>query len=289
MFKCLKDVNQTNTLAKIFHSLSFDKSAFRSSWVVLVIRNPPANAGDTRDMGPVPGLGRSLAEGNIYPLQYSCLENPMGRGAWWTIVQEVTKSWTGLSMSDFGKLTFTWSKSPGSSLEHGSSGRYDPWCKAHPMSVVYILSLCPEKTAPWPLDGRDDVLMVGMKERILIQAMKNKRCLFLSFWLTSFCKTGFRFVHLMRTDSNTFLFIAEQYSILCIYRIFFIHSSVGGHLGCFPILATVNSAAVNTRIEDPPEKGMATHSSILAWRIPWKEEPGGLQSLGLQRVGHESC
>ena len=39
--------------------------------------------------------------------------------------------------------------------------------------------------------------------------------------------------------------------------------------------------------EDPLEKGMATHSNILAWRIPWKEEPGGLQSMGSQRVGHD--
>ena len=39
--------------------------------------------------------------------------------------------------------------------------------------------------------------------------------------------------------------------------------------------------------EDPLEKGMATHSSILAWRIPWTEEPGGLQSVGSQRVGHD--
>ena len=38
--------------------------------------------------------------------------------------------------------------------------------------------------------------------------------------------------------------------------------------------------------EDPPEKGMATHPSILAWRIPWTEEPGKLQSMGSQRVGH---
>ena len=38
--------------------------------------------------------------------------------------------------------------------------------------------------------------------------------------------------------------------------------------------------------EDPLEKGMATHSSILAWSIPWTEEPGGLQSMGSQRVGH---
>ena len=38
--------------------------------------------------------------------------------------------------------------------------------------------------------------------------------------------------------------------------------------------------------EDPLEKEMATHSIILAWRIPWEEEPGGLQSMGLQRAGH---
>ena len=39
--------------------------------------------------------------------------------------------------------------------------------------------------------------------------------------------------------------------------------------------------------EDPLEEGMATHSSILVWRIPWIEEPEGLQSMGLQRVGHD--
>ena len=40
-------------------------------------------------------------------------------------------------------------------------------------------------------------------------------------------------------------------------------------------------------LEDTLEEGMATHSSILAWRIPWTEEPGGLQSIGSQRVGHD--
>ena len=39
--------------------------------------------------------------------------------------------------------------------------------------------------------------------------------------------------------------------------------------------------------EDPLEEGMATYSSILSWRIPWTEKPGGLQSMGLQRVGHD--
>ena len=40
--------------------------------------------------------------------------------------------------------------------------------------------------------------------------------------------------------------------------------------------------------EDPLEKEMTTHSSILAWRIPWTEEPGGIQSIGLERVGHKT-
>ena len=49
--------------------------------VALVVKNPPANAGDTRDMGSAPGLEKSPGEGNGNPLQYSCLENSMDRGA----------------------------------------------------------------------------------------------------------------------------------------------------------------------------------------------------------------
>ena len=56
-----------------------------------VVKNLPANAAD---MGLIPGLGRSPGGGNGNPLQYSCLENPMDRGAWWAILYEVAKSWT---------------------------------------------------------------------------------------------------------------------------------------------------------------------------------------------------
>ena len=49
---------------------------------MLVVKNLPANVGDVRDVGLIPGLGRSLGGGNDNPLQYSCLENPMDRGAW---------------------------------------------------------------------------------------------------------------------------------------------------------------------------------------------------------------
>ena len=51
--------------------------------MVLVVKNPPANAGDARDVGLIPGSGRSPGEGNGNPFYYSCLENPMDRGAGW--------------------------------------------------------------------------------------------------------------------------------------------------------------------------------------------------------------
>ena len=57
----------------------------------------PANAGDARDMGLISGSGRSPGVGNNNYLQYSCLENPMDRGAWQAIVHEVTKSWIRLN------------------------------------------------------------------------------------------------------------------------------------------------------------------------------------------------
>ena len=57
------------------------------------------NAGDTGDLGSIPGLGRTPGEGNDTPLQYSCLENPMDRGACWVMVHGVAKSQTRLSMS----------------------------------------------------------------------------------------------------------------------------------------------------------------------------------------------
>ena len=55
------------------------------------VKNPPANAGDARDVGLVPGLGRSPGEGNGSPLQYSCLENSMNRGTWWATELETTE------------------------------------------------------------------------------------------------------------------------------------------------------------------------------------------------------
>ena len=57
-----------------------------------MVKNPPANEGDIRDMGSIPGSGRSPGEGNGNPLQYSCLENPTDRGAWRASAHGVAKS-----------------------------------------------------------------------------------------------------------------------------------------------------------------------------------------------------
>ena len=78
--------------------------------VALVVKNPPANAGDVRDVGSTPGSGRSPGEGYDNPLQYSYLEKPKERGTWWATVHRVTQSQTQLkqvSMHTHGSSTFS--------------------------------------------------------------------------------------------------------------------------------------------------------------------------------------
>ena len=62
--------------------------------VALVVKNLPANVGDIRDVGSIPGLGKLPEEGHGNPLQHSCLENPVDRGVWWAIVHRVAQSHT---------------------------------------------------------------------------------------------------------------------------------------------------------------------------------------------------
>ena len=79
----------------------------RASQVSLVVKNPPANAGDIRDAGSIPGSGRSPGGGHGNPLQFSCLENFIDRGAWCATFHGVTKSWTWLKRLSIHAYTQT--------------------------------------------------------------------------------------------------------------------------------------------------------------------------------------
>ena len=86
---------QTVSLKKIFiFTIEVFSATLRASLEALVVKNRPANAGDTRDSGSVLGSGRFPGRGHGNPLQYSCMENPMDRVAWLATVQRVAKSWT---------------------------------------------------------------------------------------------------------------------------------------------------------------------------------------------------
>ena len=80
------------------------QSAFEDFLGGTLVKNLPASAGDVRDTGSIPGLGRSPGEGHDNPLQYSCLENSMDRRSWGAIVYGIKKSWTRLSGYHFYPL-----------------------------------------------------------------------------------------------------------------------------------------------------------------------------------------
>ena len=84
---------------------------FWASVVTLVVKNLPVNARDIRDIGLIPGSGRSSGGGNGNPLQYSCLENPMDRGAWQAKVYRASKSRTRMKQLST-HMMFTFQDSP---------------------------------------------------------------------------------------------------------------------------------------------------------------------------------
>ena len=90
--KSLGSFSSAPSTGSVLASVSGGRPHLGASQVALVVKNPHANAGDIRDVGSIPGWGRSPAVGHGNPLQYSCLENPMDRGAWWATVPGVTES-----------------------------------------------------------------------------------------------------------------------------------------------------------------------------------------------------
>ena len=101
-----------------------------ASQVVLRVKNLPANAGDARDLGLIPGSGRSPGGRYGTALQYSCLENPMDRGAWQATVLKVTQIWTRLKFFLEGTLL----KGRESTADKPTPGR-KPWCWKGAMSL----------------------------------------------------------------------------------------------------------------------------------------------------------
>ena len=91
-YKCIIiiDCNYNNTHNIIYNIYIH----IYASQVTVVVKNPPANVGDLRDMSSVPGLGRSPGEGYGNPVQYSCLENPIDRRVWRATFHRVTQSLT---------------------------------------------------------------------------------------------------------------------------------------------------------------------------------------------------
>ena len=101
-----RDQAQASRIAGRFFTLW----ATRESLIIMVAGFPGGSEGkepacNARDLGSIPGLGRSPEEGNSYPLQYSCLENSKNRGAWWATIQRVAKSQTWLS-NRYNKVLF---------------------------------------------------------------------------------------------------------------------------------------------------------------------------------------
>ena len=83
-YGCFFKGSKNTNLKQYMHS-------YRASQVVLVLKNLPANAGDVRNVALIPGLGRFPGGGHGNPLQYSCRENPIDRGAWWATVHRFAK------------------------------------------------------------------------------------------------------------------------------------------------------------------------------------------------------
>ena len=119
--------------------------------------NLPNNAGD---LGSIHGWERSLGEGNSNPLQYSCLENSMARGAWWVTVHGVAKSWTWLSNRHFHfhwwRYTFSQSFTLKNSttmniLKHAHPFARDPQYHLQTCSILLSPCLRPQEQAAWHL------------------------------------------------------------------------------------------------------------------------------------------
>ena len=161
-----------------------------NSQVVPVVKNLPANAGNSRDTGLIPGSGRYPGEGNGNPLQYSCLENPRGRGGWWMLLQSTYcysfafSHLRFLPLFTFSPLWFLGSARPKeratlchlqSENENLTAFSQSSWHKhANHLTVTM-------ETSQWGMHA----LLQSMHVSPLLPICVSIWCLSFSFWLTS--------------------------------------------------------------------------------------------------------
>ena len=237
-----------------------------------MVKNPPAYAGDIRDAGLIPGLGRSAREGNGNPFQYYYLENPMDRGSWQAKVHRVAKSHLQL-------------KQPST---HVLNSAFPVWNNRKHFWVHMALSLpsCPSSdgTAVCPIEKALSSLEFGAKAR----RWHSEDFIFALQFLSALISPGMSGVRCKSVGEASpgywCLMSSCQLAVSCRWL------GHDGMLGdsCFFGLPRCLRPLPETWVwslswENPLEKEMAIHSSILAWEIPWTEEPAGLQSMGLQR------
>ena len=115
-----------------------------TSQVALRVKNLPANAANVRGSGSIPGSGRSPGRGYENPLQYSYLENPVDRGAWWATVHRVTKRWTQLKWLSMHAPMGIWEtdvfprvKNRGNVRRICCRGQIQEWAPAHPSPLPH--------------------------------------------------------------------------------------------------------------------------------------------------------
>ena len=108
-WKLCRNLSQTNEVWEYWGIFSF-RVRESPDWLpwCSVVKNPLVKAGDIKDVGLIPGSGRSLGGGSGTPPQYSCLENPMDRGAWWATVHRVAKSQTWLTSQTITYSSLLW-------------------------------------------------------------------------------------------------------------------------------------------------------------------------------------
>ena len=141
-----------------------------------------ASACNTGELGLIPRLGRSPGEGKSNPLQYSCLENPIDRGAWWAILHRVAKSWTRLS--DF---TFTVQGTLKSLIQHHSSKASILRCSAFftvQLSHPYVTAGKTIALTIWTFVGKVMSLLFNMLSRLVITFLPRSKRILIS-WLQS--------------------------------------------------------------------------------------------------------